>query len=149
MTYSYAKSHWVDRPATFAEAMPQDDRAIQPQLFTANYEHRFHLPGNSTLAARFDARYIPTYRANDWHIDYLNLGIDKYSDVKDQWIENFTGTWASPSGRYSVSGYVRNIFNERSTIYQQPSVDNGAIVRFSDLVWNDPRTYGIVLSAHL
>jgi iron complex outermembrane receptor protein len=148
LTYSYSQSRWVDRDPAFAQAMPQDKRAVQPHLFTANYEHRFHLPGDSTLTTRVDGRYIPSYRANNFHVDYLNMGVDEYSHVEDQWIANFTGTWASASGRYSVSAYVRNIFDERYTIYQRPEQSSTAIVRFSDLVWNDPRTYGVVLSAH-
>lgn len=47
-----------------------------------------------------------------------------------------------------MSAYVRNVFDDRYTLYAQPEVSRGAIVRFADLVWNDPRTYGVVLSAH-
>jgi outer membrane receptor protein involved in Fe transport len=43
---------------------------------------------------------------------------------------------------------VRNVFDERYTIYNQPEVSNTAIARFGFLTWNDPRTYGVVLSAH-
>jgi hypothetical protein len=92
MTYSFAKSRWVDRDPAFATAMPQDERAVQPHLFTGSYEHRFRLPGDSTFTARVDARFLPKYRATNSHADYLRMGVVSTAMSEDQWIPNLTGT---------------------------------------------------------
>lgn len=153
LNYSYAKSYWVDKDAAFAAAQPEHYRAIMPHLLTANYDHRFTLPGDSTFTARVDARYVPAYLTSNWNVDYLALGFDQYGETEDQTIFNLTGTWASSGGRYSVSGYVRNVFDEHQLAnngYSLPNVIDpiqGQYI-FTRVGRTDPRTYGVMFSAH-
>lgn len=149
VSYSYAQSRWVDRDPAFARAMPERDRAIIPHQYTANYEHRFSLPAGSTFTARVDARYIPSYQASNWHVDYINLGILRYADTDDQTIVNLTGTWVSAQERYFVSAYVRNVFDKQywtsNNVAQIIPPNQFQIASFG---FADPRVYGVVLSAH-
>ena len=152
LNYSYAKSWWVDKDPAFAAAQPEHDRPIMPHLLTANYDHRFSLPGDSTITARVDGRYIPAYVTAAWHADYLAHGFGQYTETEDQMIFNLTGTWASSGGRYSVSGYVRNVFDKHQLAnggYSLPNITDLSQNQylFTRVGRTDPRTYGVVLSA--
>ncbi len=139
--YNYVESKWKDKPAAFASAQPETKRAMTPSTISANYEHVFSLPGGSTLSARIDGRYDSAHVTQNLHADYLALGYEQYAHVGSRTIGNLSGAWSSDGGRYSVSAYVRNFTDAKYTTYTVLGDPTSLGVN-----WNDPRTYGAMLS---
>lgn len=139
--YNYVESKWKNKPAAFASAQPEKKRAMTPSTISANYEHVFSLPSGSTLSARIDGRYEAAHLAQNLHADFLALGYDQYAHVGSRTIGNLSAGWASAGGRYSISAYVRNFTD---TLYTTHTVlgDPTSL----GVSWNDPRTYGAMLS---
>lgn len=141
LNYSYVKSRWEDKPAEFAKAQPEEKRAMTPYTITANYEHVFDLPGGSTLSARIDGKHEAAHLTDNLHVDWLRAGYGQYVRVGSRTIGNLSAAWASDGGRYSISAYVRNFTDEKYTEYTV-LIDPTSL----DVDWNDPRTYGVLLS---
>ena len=140
--YNHVVSRWHDKPAGFALAQPEEDRAMTPTTVTANYEHVFELPGGSTWLARIDGKYESSHLTDDLHVDYLRMGLAQYFQVASRVTGNLNSTWSSAAGRYSVSAYVRNFTNKRYVTYTLQGDPTNFLAD-----WTDPRTYGIVVSA--
>jgi iron complex outermembrane receptor protein len=78
----------------------------------------------------------------------VSAGGAPYVHVDNEVVGDLSATWTSSSGKYSVTGYVRNIgdnqyktyVNEQSVSPPPPSVTTTLY---------DPRTYGLILSATL
>jgi iron complex outermembrane receptor protein len=141
LNYTYVESRWYDKPAGFAAAQTETKRAMTPYTITANYEHVFNLPGGSTLSARIDGVHEAAHLTQNLHIDWLRLGYDKYARVGTRTIGNLNGTWSSEGGRYSISAYVRNFADAKYASYSV-GIDPASLT----MNWNDPRTYGGILS---
>ena len=141
LNYNYVQSRWYDKPAGFAAAQTEEKRALTPTTVTANYEHVFNLPGGSTFSARIDGRYEAAHLTQNLHVDLLRLGYDKYAYLGSQTIGNLSAAWASNGGRYSVSAYVRNFTDKQYAAYIV-----GGNVNALQVNWNDPRTYGALVS---
>jgi len=141
-SYSYVNSSWKDEPAPFAAAYPQKQRALVPHTVNAYYEHVFSIPGGSSLAARVDATYYSAHRSEDLHAVLLAQGREPYVELGAQTIGNLSATWSSKDGRLSVTGYARNITNERTATYTY----QGAPFSYG-VDWNDPRIFGAIVSA--
>jgi iron complex outermembrane receptor protein len=141
LNYNYVRSRWYDKPAAFAAAQTEEKRALTPYTITANYEHVFNLPGGSILSARIDGRFEAAHLTADLHVDFLRLGYAQYAYVGSRTIGNLSAAWASNDGRYSVSAYVRNFTDK-----QYPAYTVGGNLNALQVNWNDPRTYGAVLS---
>jgi iron complex outermembrane receptor protein len=139
--YTYNESKWYDKPAGFAAAQTETKRAVTPYTASANYEHVFTMPGNSTLTARIDGRYEAAHLQQNLHIDWLRLGYDQYANVGSRVIGNLSAVWASDGGHYTVGAYVRNIANKVYTSYNV-GIDPNALTTF----FSDPRTYGVTVS---
>jgi iron complex outermembrane receptor protein len=67
-----------------------------------------------------------------------------YVHVDDQWTGNLSGTWRPSNGRYTVTGYVRNVTDNRYKTYVQLQSVQPLSVTGTQ---NDPRTFGVVLSS--
>jgi len=141
LNYNYVESQWRNKPAGFAQAQPEEKRALTPHTVTANYEHVFNLPGGSTWSMRIDGKYESPHLTANLHADWLRLGLKQYVHVGSRTTGNFNSTWSSTEGRYSVSAYVRNFSNRQYTTYTV----GGDPTSFG-VDWTDPRTYGAVFS---
>jgi hypothetical protein len=73
----------------------------------------------------------------------LALGFQKYVYQDAQTIGDLSVNWASNGGRYAVSAYVRNFTNRQYIMYAAAGTQNDLNVS-----WNDPRTYGALVSVH-
>jgi iron complex outermembrane receptor protein len=138
---NYVESRWYDKPAAFAAAFPQSDRAETPYTFTADYEHVFTLFDGSTLMARIDGRYEAAHVGTDLQSQYLAVGEQQYVELGSRTIGNLSANWASSGGRYSVSAYVRNFTNKQYTTYSV-----SADLTHLGVAFSDPRTYGALVS---
>lgn len=141
--YNYVQSRWVNKPAGFALAQPETKRALTPHTITANYEHVFDLPGGSTLSARIDGKFESSHLTANLHADWLAMGYDRYVRVDARTIGNLSATWTSDGGRYLVNAYVHNFTDAKYTNYRV-GINSQSI----GVTWNDPRTFGVMLSAN-
>lgn len=142
VNYNYVQSRWVNKPAGFAQAQTETNRAITPHTITASYQHTFEIPGGSKVSARIDGKYESAHRTQNLHVDLLRIGYGKYAQVGDRTIGNAQLTWMSENDRYSFSAYVRNFTNEKYATYSV-----GGNLNALDVTYVDPRVVGVVLSA--
>lgn len=146
LSYSYTDAYFSNPPAVFTQNVvdTHDVPGAIPHTFNVAYSHTFSLPGNSTLDFRADARYTSAYNLDNVNAQLGQAGM-AYEHVGDQWVGNLSSTWRSSDDIYSVTGYVRNVTDNRYTTFVQlqslvPTViANGT--RY------DPRTFGLVLTA--
>jgi len=101
----------------------------------AGYEHSFYLPNGGSLKARVDTRYETK--------QYITFALDPMYDLDESVnidpahsISNASLVFAAPSGKYSVTTYVKNIEN-----YATKDQILGETMRIGS-----PRTWGIQLS---
>ena len=103
---------------------------------TFAYTHKFHLQNGGVLSTRIDTRYQSEYIVNYSKLDY------PWSLQEDHKISNFTAVYSSPDGKWSLSGYVKNIENYATK-------RSYSIVGFqgeSEMRIGPPRTYGAILT---
>jgi hypothetical protein len=140
---NYVESRWYGKPAGFAAAYPQTDRAMTPYTITADYEHVFNLSDGSTLMARIDGRYEAAHDSTDLQAQYLAAGMEQYVHLNSRTIGNLSANWASNGGRYAISAYMRNFTNKQYTTYSV-----SADLTHLGVAFSDPRTYGAEASVH-
>ncbi len=149
--YSYVQSRWVDKPAEFAAAQTETYRAMVPHTVTANYRHVFDLPGGSRITARVDGKYESAYVYQNLQVELLTLpapgcgsscsvNYGNYAKLPGEATGNAQITWTSPDRAYSVTGYVRNFTDTKYLTYTVGTPPFAA-------QWNDPRVFGVILSA--
>jgi iron complex outermembrane receptor protein len=99
------------------------------------YEHSFYLPNDGSLKARIDTRYETK--------QYITFALDPMFDLDESVnidpahsISNASLVYGAPSGKYTISAYVKNIED-----YATKGHILGNTMRIGS-----PRTYGLQLS---
>jgi iron complex outermembrane receptor protein len=114
MTLGYIDTKFYNVPALYAEYVAQRQiLGISPFTLSASYEHDFNLADGSTLSVKSDADYFSSFDSGALTPATAAAGKDAYVRVNSQILGNLSVTWASASGRYSVSGYIRNLADNR------------------------------------
>jgi len=141
LSYSYTDAYFSNVPAAFSQYMVEkhDVPGAIPHTFNAAYSHSFTLPDDSKFDFRADARYTSAY-----NLDNVSQGLE-YVHVGNQWTGNLSGTWRPSNDRYSVTAYVRNVTNNRYKTFANVQLMQPVVVASG--TQNDPRTFGVVLSA--
>jgi iron complex outermembrane recepter protein len=103
--------------------------------FTADYNHTFKLPRSATLVPHFTAHY----ETGQW-VDYRHSP-GSYSPA--HWRCSSDLAFNSPDGKYHVSAYVDNIFNNDALL-----VANSGLGPYQLAEPYPPRTYGLRLTAN-
>jgi iron complex outermembrane receptor protein len=157
----YANSYYVDKngvviatdpvtqsPETFSRFFAKDKiPGVAPYTGDVFYDHTVPLPGGSTLTLHGDARWHSPYDGSA--ITSKQLGSYGLIRVESAWLGDLNATWRSDGGRYSVTGYVRNVGDKRDKLLG-PGLNGEAPGSISSQVtFSDPRTFGVVLSARL
>jgi len=112
--------------------------------FTANvkYDHSLHLPGGTTIKAHGDVRYRSPHDDGVISAAQLASGDYAYIRVGGEVVGDLSASWLVDDGKFSVTGYVRNVGDNEYKTNVGLAVSAGATPY-------DPRTYGVVLSARL
>lgn len=152
---AYTSSRFTDKPTLFAQYVALDEvPGIVPLVANLSYEHIFQLPGGSELSLRADGRYLSErYAPNNDNVSaqQVTAGAKPYFRMNADVIGNLSATWSSPEKRLSVTGYVRNIGDNR--YFTTMSVDLADVVgntlprdqwQFTQSLY-DPRTYGALV----
>jgi iron complex outermembrane receptor protein len=103
-----------------------------------NYSHNFNLPNGATITARYDTRYQSEYEIDWWE---TRMGVDQtgYKTQEAHHIDNVTVVYTHPDGKWTLSGYVKNIWDYAEKRFMTAM---GAI----NMNIGPPRTYGAILS---
>jgi iron complex outermembrane receptor protein len=155
LSYSYTDGYYVDEPAGFVTAdVLSHISGIAPHTASATYDHIVDLPGGSSLVFHADARYISAHQMG--FVSQLQIAegmaigapgqAQAFNQVGGQVIGDLSGLWTSASGKYSVTGYVRNLGNNRYVSVVQMNA-LGAMPNVTATPC-DPRTFGVILAAH-
>lgn len=101
---------------------------------TGSYKHHFYLGNGGTLTPGFDIRYRTEYFCS--FQEFINDPDNPVNIEPDHYMIDASLNYASPSGKWSINAYVRNIENHAEKIG----------VSMSTLKLSAPRTFGAVLS---
>ncbi len=145
LSYSYADATFSNVPAAFSQYMAEK-KAVPgaiPHTLNVAYSHSFTLPGDSTLDFHANARYTSAYNLDNVGAQLGQDGL-AYVHVGDQLTGNMSSTWRPSNGRYAVTGYVRNVTDNRYKTFGQVQLLQPIIVASGTR--NEPRTFGVVLS---
>jgi outer membrane receptor protein involved in Fe transport len=147
INYSYTDAYYFHEPVDFVAYVAQTHiTGVAPQTASGWYEHGFQLPGGSTFALRIDGRWSSPYDLANLSPLLAAEGGGAFIRTDSRLIGDITGAWDSVSGRYSVSAYVRNIGNNRSLA--SVSLQTLVPTVIANAAQFDPRTFGVVISAH-
>jgi outer membrane receptor protein involved in Fe transport len=150
--FAYTHARYVDKPEAFAINVANDSISTAvPITGNLSYEHVFKLPGGSNLTIHADGRYISSREITDVTQQQVINGAAQYADVKAAVVGNLNTTWSASGGRVSVTGYVRNVGDNRYFTNRTITTSGnfGALPRNQwtfDNTQYDPRTYGVVLN---
>lgn len=153
LSAGYVNAKFVDQPAFFATYVAQTKiPGIAPLTAQARYDHKFSLPNNSALNLGTDAFYTSGFDESAVSVLNRSLGAVPYVHTDSETIYNARATWTSPSSRYSVTGYVRNIADNvnktRATVNGFGTDVSGNPTSVNTVVVpSEPRIYGVVLHA--
>jgi iron complex outermembrane receptor protein len=114
--------------------------------FTANlsYDHFFRFAKGSTIVAHGDVRYLSPHDDTNIWPSQLAAGLYPWMRVGSEVIGDLNASWLFGDGKFSVSGYVRNVGdNGYKTAVRIIPIAGGGV----GATPYDPRTYGFVLTA--
>jgi iron complex outermembrane receptor protein len=157
VSISYLSSEFTKLVFDFVNPnFPDLDYTGAPETFSpewtvsANYRHVFELPNGSRLTARIDSRYQTEYLVN--YVDmyqeiifggggppmgtYNFISQKPYIEQEAHHISNISLIYAHPDGKWTLTGYVRNLedYAEKKNFMM------------GRMMIGPPRTYGAVLS---
>jgi iron complex outermembrane recepter protein len=98
-----------------------------------SYTHKFNFESGASIDGRIDTKYKSGYRMSWKDADYP-------SNYQESFINgDVTGTYFSADGKYTISGYVKNVrdYAEKRAYFSGAGVE---------LRIGSPRTYGAVIS---
>jgi len=109
---------------------------------TANisYDHTFLLADGSALVPRISARWQSGMYLTNLTRQQYDIGLAPYVWQDSYTITDVGITWTSSKDRYSVSGYIRNLFD---TEYKNGVSPGTTSVANTDVTVGDPRVWGL------
>lgn len=139
LNLSYTDAKYKDSSDLFRTHIADDTLAGVPP-FTAflGYSHYFEMSNGSTIRAGLDTRLLSSHYAGT--INQQSYAYRDYIENDTTIITNLNLVWNSPEGKYSISGYVRNLTDERYFIDADYEA-SGASGTFS---YSAPRTIGVL-----
>lgn len=111
---------------------------------TLAYDHTFMFGGGSTLVPRAELVYTSGYYLRQMSWQEVDLGQKPYNYRDPLTLCNIGATWTSANQMYSVTGYVRNTFDEE---YKADVAPNNVANDRITAALGDPRTFGVMISA--
>lgn len=156
LSAGYTDARFVDKSAFFATWVAETKiPGVEPLTIQARYDHRFDLPGGSSLDAGMDGFFISAYDESVQSVVDIADGGGPWGSVGSEVIGNAHLTWVSSNNKYSVTGYVRNFADN---VYKTLVNINGYAVPpgvippagtapMNSLTPSAPRVFGVVLHA--
>ncbi|WP_330704975.1 TonB-dependent receptor [Novosphingobium resinovorum] len=147
LNFSHIESKFHDLPAGFAEAVAQRELwGFAPTTGTVFFDHEFRLDAGASLNLHAEAIARSSYDVLYTSPALAAQGGLAYLRQKPNLLANFNATWTSGDGRFSLTGYVRNLTNKRIKTY----VNLQSVTPLqATATQSDPRTVGAVFTAKL
>lgn len=143
--FSHIDAPFHDRPAGFADyAVQKKLWGFSPTTATLSYDHDFALAGGSNITFRGEGIWRAGYYVQALSAPLAAQGGLPYNYQKAFIQGNVNLTWTSTDGRFSLTGYVRNVTNYRYKTYV--NLQSLSPLQASG-TQSDPRTAGAVLTA--
>lgn len=145
LNLSHIDTKFHNVPALFTSAVAQSGLwGFSPTTATLLYDHDFALPGGSNLSFHGEGIWRSAYYVNATNPGLVAQGGLAYHRQDAYLLANASLTWEPAGKQFSLTGYVRNIADER----YKSQVNLQAIVPLANSGrQTDPRTYGVVLTA--
>lgn len=142
LNLAYTHARYDSFPAQYAYLFARNTiPGVVPLEANVSYEHGFDLAGDARLTLRADAQYDSKYDTARASVADAAKGALPYLQAPAQVTGNVSASVALDGGRYSITGYVRNITDEQyKTLGQYIAGSTSATLA-------PPRTYGLVLNA--
>ncbi|EIZ79802.1 putative outer membrane salicin receptor [Novosphingobium sp. Rr 2-17] len=147
-SFAFTRARYHDIPAEYDYVIAFSQvEGVAP--FTANlsYDHTASVGRGTELILGADLRFASAHNVANLYDAYLPYARD-YVHVGGQATVDLRATASFDDGRYALTGYVRNLTDNRYKTYGITSVDSAdasGVVSSAGL--NAPRTWGLVTSA--
>ena len=147
---AWTNAYYVHKPALFAVYVAEDKVAnntiastgVAPITANVNYDHIFHLPGASTLTFHGDVRWLSSQEGDLSSFVATTIGAWAVR-VHAQVLGDLSATWASPRSRYALTGYVRNVGDNRYITSVAATTPPVTPEMYTQTQY-DPRTFGFI-----
>ncbi len=114
-----------------------------PVEATLQYEHTFLFGNGGSLVPRAELRYNSSHYLSQMNYLMYGLGEKPYNYQDSYVVANIGATLTSPDGKYSLSGYIRNLLDTEYKSSVQLSSSQGPPIQ---VVPGDPSTFGLMFS---
>lgn len=114
------------------------------QTLSGFYNHTFEFTNGSNLNVNVEANYRGRYNVGAYSPTIVAAGAADYFSQKPIVLGNANIMWSSSNNNLSVSGYVRNIFNEKFKSNAIPDINTSGGLNSVSTNLSAPRTYGLV-----
>jgi len=127
--------------------------ALPPVQATLSYDHDIPLSSGATFSLHGELRYRSSFDTARFTVEQLNAGAEPFIHTGGQFIGNLSATLAFPKTGLSITGYVRNVANNRSKNSGAANAANTLRDFFGNITGHsygaalyDPRTFGVIAS---
>lgn len=148
--YTNAKYHNIPTQYNYLFAFDKIP-GVPPYEVNASYTHSLPIADGVDLRLTGDVRYSSAHYVTRIPDSYVQYGALDYAHVSGKTLGDLNATLSIADGRYSLTGYVRNVTDERFKVYRPglgTAVDSATATSVgSTVTLSDPRTYGIVATA--
>lgn len=111
------------------------------------YSHMFDFENGSNVNLYLEANYRGRYNIETYSPEQEAAGVAPYKSQRPIVLANANLTWTAPNNAFSLTGYVRNIFD---VVYKEnaiPSLSGTTLIEVTSTI-SAPRTYGLIATAH-
>ncbi len=110
------------------------------------YDHNFDLTDGSTLVPRVELHYTSAYYMTQLNYMQVDNGLKPYDHQDAVTLCNANLTWTSASQKYSVTGWVRNAFDEEYKAFLKDVAFARDLSNPISVTPGDPRTFGLIVN---
>lgn len=149
LSVGYTDAQFVDKSALFATHAAREHVPGSPP-WTANlsYSRLFNFAGGASLTLRGDVNYRSSFISELASQRKIDAGGLPYLNVESATVGNLGATWVSSAGKWSLTGYVRNVADDRNqTRGTADLAADGSVSASGSLA--DPRTFGLIVNFNL
>lgn len=153
-TLAYTQAQYEDIPDRFDYLFGFDSvPGVPPFEASASYNHTVPLAPGMNLLLGGSVRFASAHDAGRVADAHLQYGARDYVHVENETTVDLNARFAFANGKYSITGYVRNLTDNRHKVYA--GTIGGTLVESagptgvnSTAALNDPRTWGVIVTGH-
>jgi iron complex outermembrane receptor protein len=149
---AYTNARYHDIPAAYDYLFAFNEiPGVAPVEASTSYSHTLPLANGIKLRLSGDVRFSLSHYVSRVSDSWVQFNALAYSRVADKAVGNLNATLSFADGRYSLTGYVRNVTDEKYKVWVPgigSSIDSATAAGVTSSVnLSDPRTFGLSVSA--